>query len=189
MGKSVSGVLMAVVAASAHAAPRFESDVAPILRARCLGCHNAKSQTAGLSLETREHILRGGKSGPAVVAGKPTDSLLLSMISAGKMPMGGARLGPGEIETIRLWIESETGKPPVAERDVQAILSAKCWVCHGRREQSAGLDLRTQASLLKGGKSGPAITPGDPDSSLLIKRIAAQQMPPPKLQEQYWSAA
>ena len=185
MRESLGGILMAVVAASAHGAPRFEIDVAPILGARCLACHAAKSPAAGLSLETRDHILRGGKSGPAIVAGKPTDSLLLSMVSTGKMPMGGTRLSSAEIETIRQWIESETGKPPVAERDVQAILSAKCWVCHGRREQRAGLDLRTQESLLKGGKSGPAIAPGNPDSSLLVKRIAAQQMPPPKLQEQY----
>ncbi|MDX1983605.1 MAG: PSD1 and planctomycete cytochrome C domain-containing protein [Bryobacteraceae bacterium] len=158
---------------------------AVILRAKCMACHSAKSPAAGLSLESREQIFRGGKSGPAVVAGKPVDSLLLTMISTGKMPVNGARLTPAEIETIRKWIESETGKPPVGERDVQAILSAKCWVCHGRREQRGGLDLRTQASMLKGGKSGPAVIAGDADSSLLVKRIAAQQMPPPKLQEQY----
>src|SRR5207247_4082197 len=71
------------------------------------------------------------------------------------------------------------------EPDVAAILSAKCWVCHGRREQMGGLDLRTRQSILRGGKSGPAIVPGKPESSLLVKRIAGQEMPPPKLQEQY----
>ena len=40
--------------------------------------------------------------------------------------------------------------------------------------------MRTRASLLKGGRSGPAIVPGKPDESLLIKRIADQQMPPPE---------
>jgi hypothetical protein len=66
-------------------------------------------------------VVRGKKvKAPAIVAGKPNDSLLLSLIATGKMPMGGAKLNPTEIDTIRLWIESETGKPPVAERDVQA---------------------------------------------------------------------
>jgi len=163
----------------------FESTVSPILRNRCLPCHSAKARSGGLSTETRDDILRGGKSGSAVIAGRPVDSLLLGLVSTGKMPMGAPKLPAAEIEAIRGWIETETAKPPVAERDVQAILSAKCWVCHGRREQKAGLDLRTVASLLKGGQSGPAIIAGKPDESLLIKRILKQEMPPPKLQEQF----
>lgn len=157
----------------------------PILRARCLPCHSDKVRNGGLSIETRDDILRGGKSSSAIVAGRPLDSLLLSLVSAGKMPMGGSRLSAAEIDALRHWIETETAKPPVAERDVQAILGAKCWVCHGRREKQAGLDLRTVASMRKGGKSGPALVPGNPDISLVIQRIAAQQMPPPALQEQF----
>jgi mono/diheme cytochrome c family protein len=163
----------------------FDSAVAPILRARCLPCHSAKVRSGGLSIESRDDILRGGKSGSAIVSGKPLDSLLLSLTSTGKMPMSAAKLPANEIEAIRTWIETETAKPPIGERDVQAILSAKCWVCHGRREKKAGLDLRTAASIQKGGKSGAAIVPGNADESLLVKRIAKQEMPPPKLQEQF----
>ena len=160
-------------------------DAFAILGKRCSGCHNAKTRAAGLSIESREDILRGGKSGSAIIPGKPVDSLLMGLISAGKMPPTGDKLTAAEVATVRLWIEKEDGKPPVAERDVQAILSAKCWVCHGRLAKSAGLDLRTRASLLRGGKSGPAIVAGDPEASLVVKRVAAQQMPPPKLQEQF----
>ncbi len=167
------------------AAADFDSAAAPILQAKCMPCHNAKTRSGGLSLETRDDILRGGKSGSAIVAGRPGDSALLSLVVAGKMPMGGARLPAAEIEILRHWIETETGKPPVAERDVQAIFSTKCWVCHGRREKKGGLDLRSIGSMRQGGKSGPAIMPGDPDASLLVKRIAAQEMPPPALQEQF----
>ncbi len=166
-------------------AATFDSAVKPILAARCLTCHGAKVRSGGLSLESREDILRGGKSGAAILAGRPVDSLLMSMVSTGKMPMGGAKLADSEIGAIREWIEREDARPPVAERDVLAILSAKCWVCHGRREKKAGLDLRTRASMLRGGKSGAAIAAGQPDQSLLVKRISAQQMPPPKLQEQF----
>ncbi len=174
-------------------APRFESGVQPIFRAKCFACHDAKSQRAGLSLESRDDLLKGGKSGAAVIPGKPVDSLLLTMVMSGKMPMGGEKLAVSEIETIRKWIEGgalrdaedKLAAKLVAEREVHAILSAKCWVCHGRTEQKAGLDLRTRAAILKGGKSGPAIVPGKPADSLLIKRITAQEMPPPKLQEQF----
>ena len=48
-----------------------------------------------------------------------------------------------------------------------------------------GLDVRTRASLLKGGKSGPAIIPGKPDESLLVKRIVAEEMPPLEFQQAY----
>ena len=167
------------------AAGLFDTDVLPIFRAKCLSCHSAKAPSGGLALETADDVLRGGKSGGAIVAGKPSDSLLLSLVAAGKMPMGGARLTVDEITAIRTWIEREDRKPPVAERDVTAILAAKCWVCHGRREKMGGLDLRTHESILRGGKSGAAMVAGRPDDSLLVKRIASQEMPPPKLQEQY----
>ena len=134
------------------AAGLFDTDVLPIFRAKCISCHNAKARSGGLALETVDDALRGGKSGGAIVAGKPSDSLLLSLVAAGKMPMGAGRLNDAEITAIRNWIEREDRKPPVAERDVTAILAAKCWVCHGRREKMGGLDLRTHESILRGGK-------------------------------------
>jgi mono/diheme cytochrome c family protein len=167
------------------AAGLFDTDVLPVFRAKCLGCHSAKARSGGLSLESVDDVLRGGKSGGAIVAGKPSDSLLLSMVATGKMPMGGGRLTDAEIGAVRTWIEREDRKAPVAERDVTAILAAKCWVCHGRREKMGGLDLRTHDSILRGGKTGAAVVAGRPEESLLVKRIAAQEMPPPKLQEQY----
>ena len=135
--------------------------VSVIFRAKCLSCHSEKIRSGGLSLESREAILSGGKSGGAIVPGKPVDSLLLTMVSSAKMPVGGAKLSDSDINSIRSWIELEEQKAPVAERDVTAILSAKCWVCHGRRETMGGLDLRTHASMLRGGKSGPALLPGN----------------------------
>jgi mono/diheme cytochrome c family protein len=167
------------------AAGNFDSEVLPLLRTKCFTCHGSKARSGGLSLESRNDILRGGKSGSAIVPGKPEDSLLLTLVSAGKMPLGGAKLSAAELAAIRTWIEREDQKAPVAERDVTAILSAKCWVCHGRREKRAGLDLRSRESMLRGGKSGPVVVAGKPEESLLVKRIAAQEMPPPKLQEQY----
>jgi len=176
--------------------PSFQNDIRPILTSHCTTCHNAKLREGGLSLESRESVLTGGKSGPAVIPGQPANSLLLTMVASGAMPKVGPKLTAAQIETIRGWIESAEARGPLSEvaasplavtqHDViMPILGAKCFVCHGRRVQQAGLDLRTLAGMLKGGKSGPAIIPGKPDESLLVQKIASQQMPPPKLQEQF----
>ncbi|MEO5953422.1 MAG: DUF1549 domain-containing protein, partial [Chloroflexia bacterium] len=187
------GLLAVVAYGQDKPGVRFEADVYPILEAKCLGCHNAKTRQGSLSLEKRDDLLTGGKTGAAIVPGKAVDSLLLAMVVSGKMPMGGKPLPPEEAATIRNWIDSGALKlgedvltRPVLAKDVIApILGAKCFVCHGRREQQGGLDLRTRASILKGGRSGPAMIAGDPDQSLLVQRIAKQQMPPPHLQEQF----
>ena len=48
---------------------RFESDILPIFEAKCLACHGEKLQQNGLDLRTRESVLKGGESGPAVEPG------------------------------------------------------------------------------------------------------------------------
>lgn len=66
----------------------------------------------------------------------------------------------------------------LSQHDVLPILLLHCATCHGRQKQQAGLDIRSKKSLLTGGKSGPAFVPGNPDGSLLIKKITAGEMPP-----------
>ena len=61
-------------------------------------------------------------------------------------------------------------------RDIQPILQASCWRCHGDQHVS-GLDLRTRESALKGGDNGAAIVPGRPDQSRLYRRIAGLEEP------------
>src|SRR5215217_5969515 len=55
----------------------FEKEVLPLLNASCLACHNKTKPKAGLVLETPADIRKGGDTGPAVVAGKPEESLLM----------------------------------------------------------------------------------------------------------------
>src|SRR5256885_15619705 len=52
----------------------FESDVIPILKANCLMCHGATGPQAGLDLGSRDSILKGGKSGRAIVPGSSDQS-------------------------------------------------------------------------------------------------------------------
>lgn len=75
--------------------------------------------------------------------------------------------------------------PPQFEKDVLPLLEARCAKCHTGAEAQGGLDIRTRASLLKGGKSGPAFLSGEPEQSTLLFRIRNGQMPPggPKLSD------
>jgi hypothetical protein len=63
--------------------------------------------------------------------------------------------------------------------DARAVaLLQRCVTCHGGTKPEGGLNLTTRALALKGGASGVALTPGDPEHSLLLRRIVAKQMPP-----------
>ncbi|MBI4908680.1 MAG: PSD1 domain-containing protein [Acidobacteria bacterium] len=70
------------------------------------------------------------------------------------------------------------------EKKIRPVLVEKCYACHSEKSKMAmgGLRLDTAAALRKGGDSGPAITPGDPDRSLLIEAIGYRslrlKMPP-----------
>ncbi|NIP98394.1 MAG: DUF1549 domain-containing protein, partial [Akkermansiaceae bacterium] len=60
----------------------FEGRIRPVLVEHCYDCHSAGAKKVGgkLYLDSREGILRGGESGPALVAGKPEESLLIQAI-------------------------------------------------------------------------------------------------------------
>jgi hypothetical protein len=65
------------------------------------------------------------------------------------------------------------------ETHVRSIFKAHCFHCHGEEEKhEGGLDLRLARTAAKGGESGAAIQPGQPEASLLLKRIASGEMPP-----------
>jgi mono/diheme cytochrome c family protein len=167
--------------------PAFETDVQPLLLAKCLRCHGDKGRKGELDLRTLASVLKGGESGAVVVPGQPEKSLLYEKVRDGLMPPGKKdRLNEAEREIIRRWIEQgargrvagQEARPAWTQHDVIPILLRRCTVCHGARQREGGLDLRTKAALLRGGKSGPAIVPGKPEASLLLKKIRAGEMPP-----------
>ncbi len=97
----------------------FRRDVAPLLSARCLACHNAESHKGGLDLSRRATALAGGDSGPALEAGQPDASLLIERVTDGSMPPTRDRLTPAEVAALRTWVEAEApyeGEPLAARR-------------------------------------------------------------------------
>ena len=103
-----SGVLwlLALPLWSTEATDFFENRVRPLLAAKCYACH-AQTATAGLRLDSREALLKGGGRGPALVPGDPEASLLLRAVrgAAGfkAMPPGGA-LASAEVDVLQRWI-------------------------------------------------------------------------------------
>jgi hypothetical protein len=67
------------------------------------------------------------------------------------------------------------------QRDILPIFQAKCVNCHGGgNKRKGGLDVRSVATLLQGGDSGPSINRQNPEQSALWEAVANNQMPPGK---------
>lgn len=58
----------------------FETNIRPLFVEHCFKCHGQKKQWAGLRLDSREALLRGGESGAAIIPGKPDESLLIRAV-------------------------------------------------------------------------------------------------------------
>jgi mono/diheme cytochrome c family protein len=85
----------------------FEKTVRPILRTNCLACHSEKNLSSGLSLETRESILKGGNRGPVLPS-----ALLDAIRQTGdlKMPPG-RKLKDEQIAAIEQWVAAGVPMP------------------------------------------------------------------------------
>lgn len=104
-------------------AAQFEKDVRPILVQHCQKCHGLKKQEGSLRLDRRSGVIIGGDSGPAVVVGKPEESLLIAAIrheADRKMPPD-ARLKPAEIASLEQWVRDGAYWP--AEREISLTRS------------------------------------------------------------------
>ena len=88
-----------------------------MLEKQCLMCHGAQLRKGELDLSTRESLLRGGASGPAVEPGNAKSSLLYKLVSHGQepgMPYKAGRLPDEVIARFAEWINAGApyGEPP-----------------------------------------------------------------------------
>ena len=94
-----------------------------------------------------------------------------------------SRIGPAVAVAgllTALFAQSKFAQSDPAEKSARTTLETKCAVCHGSAQMS-GLDVRERTTILKGGKRGPAIVPGNAEQSLLfraVRRDGELQMPP-----------
>ena len=87
----------------------YYDDIKPLFAVHCLKCHGPEKHEAGLRLDVREHALKGGESGVAILTGKAAESELIRRISSHdhdeQMPPKGLRLTTAEIADLSHWID------------------------------------------------------------------------------------
>jgi hypothetical protein len=98
----------------------FEKRVRPVLAEHCVSCHApaSKKVKGGLRVDTREGLLRGGDSGPALVPGKPGESLLMKAVrwedTGFQMPPKN-RLPQEVVDDLERWIAMGAPDPREGE--------------------------------------------------------------------------
>ena len=143
---------------------------------------------------------------PRTIVSDPENSLIVLKPTEQTDHEGGRRFAPDSWEHHLLlrWIESgargaQPSQPPgnpgptdgntfsaqglaLFNKSILPLFENHCYECHGLGKPKGKLRLTARATLLAGGKSGPAIVPGKPDSSLLITAVRHTsddlQMPP-----------
>jgi mono/diheme cytochrome c family protein len=113
----------------------FESKIRPLLVEHCQQCHGEKKQWAGLRLDSRDAMLTGGDSGPAVVPGKPEESELFRRVSETdedlRMPPAdaAAALSTEQVALLRHWIATGAAWPAAAPQapDARALARKNHW--------------------------------------------------------------
>ncbi|HEX8199437.1 MAG TPA: c-type cytochrome domain-containing protein, partial [Isosphaeraceae bacterium] len=109
---SLSALASGGLARAADASPpvSFRADVAPILVAKCLGCHDDRTAEGGLNLATFARLKQGGKTAGELILdpGDPDSSTLIELVRPGgapRMPYKQPPLTDAEIRTLERWVE------------------------------------------------------------------------------------
>jgi len=120
----------------------YEKAIRPMLTDRCFQCHGVtvKNPKGGLVLETREGMVKGGGSGPAIVPGDPEASLLIQAIRYAdeelRMPPR-RRLAPEDVAAFEAWVKRGAPAPSArraADRPAAAVPSGDLWAFRPPRE-------------------------------------------------------
>ena len=117
----------------------FEKKIRPMLIARCYECHSAaaKKIKGGLTLDTREGLLKGGDAGPVIVPGDPEKSKLIEAVRYKnrdlQMPPKSA-LAPEQVRDLEQWVKLgapdprvEAGAQPTAKRGLSVQEGRQFW--------------------------------------------------------------
>ena len=106
-------------AAAADSKVDFARDIQPILQQNCVKCHGAEKQKGKMRLDSKEAALKGGKTGPAFVAGDASKSEMYRRLTLPKsdddfMPSEGEPLPKAQLDLIRDWINQGGNWPDIA---------------------------------------------------------------------------
>ncbi|WP_165232092.1 PSD1 and planctomycete cytochrome C domain-containing protein [Aquisphaera insulae] len=161
----------------------FEAEVRPVLIEKCAGCHGPVKRKGGLRVDGRATLLEGGDSGPAVVPGRPGESLLVRAIRREgdlKMPPDQA-LPPAQVAALERWVAR--GAPWPAGAGPGAATRQETWAKHwafrpmARPEPPTVRDpgwVRTPVDAFVAARRDAAGLPAAPgaDRRTLIRRVS-----------------
>jgi hypothetical protein len=152
-----------------------------------------------LRITGRDSLLKGGSSGPAIEVSDLDASLFLAAIRyedpdlemppKGPLPEADRAVLEEWVAAGIPWAEIERTPQQVEderffEQEVRPLLVERCFECHGpdKDKVKGGLRMTGREALIKGGLSGSALTPGDPEASRLIHAVrytdSQLKMPP-----------
>jgi len=83
----------------------FTRQIAPLLVARCAGCHIQRSR-GEFNMSTYVSLSKGSANGPVIVAGDAAISRLIELLRSGEMPRGGTKFSPEDLAIVSSWIEN-----------------------------------------------------------------------------------
>ena len=134
----LAGLAQQAMPPAADVTVDFAKDIGLLLESRCQGCHSVQLQSNGLRLDSRDALLMGGYSGPAIRPGNSAESKLIHMVSGLEkgivMPPAGDRLTADQIGLLRAWIDqgaewpaAPASEPPAAEAEPASLSQATHW--------------------------------------------------------------
>lgn len=178
----------------------FSKQVAPLLAAKCGGCH-ISGRRGGFQFTSYDALMKSGM----VQKGQGHSSRIVEVIETGDMPRGGGKVSKDDLAMLASWIDAGAAfdgtnptaafagvpaanagmRPAPKEKkaeplrdgevsfafDVAPILLDNCVRCHGADDGQENLRLATLQGMLRGGDSGPAIVEGKAGDSLLVKKL------------------
>lgn len=146
----------------------FVRDVAPMLVAKCGGCHVDGSR-GEFNMANFDALMQGSSAGVVVFPGDPSGSELVDVIETGDMPRGNQKLTPEEFTALKKWIAegakfdgdnrqenlrtfasmsggsptptatAATGNETVSfSRDIAPVLATSCFGCHVNAQNARG---------------------------------------------------
>lgn len=181
----------------------FERHVRPLLVEHCFECHSGEKLKGSLSLESREDLLLGGDSGPAITPGDPEDSLLIQAIhyEGLEMPPLG-KLPDKQIEWLSSWIRDGAPWPgaasvPAAKRHEQDSEITALDRQHWAFQPVGPVELPKQDwkgnpidAFIESGLDAAGLTPNPPASTdTVIRRVffGLTGLPPSYDELQHWA--
>ena len=115
-------ITLALAGSVAAEAPDFAKDIAPILEASCVKCHNSTKAKGKLNIQTKEGALKGGEDGKLFEAGKSADSALIKVLELPEddddaMPPKDKAPRPtkDQIAKLKAWIDAGANWPDGVE--------------------------------------------------------------------------